>query len=275
MAEEPDTQAADPRRQFGEELRSARELWNPHPLTQTALGRHIGTSKSTISRIESGAGSIPAGIPAILDQFFGTDGLFKRLADEIADQGVPVLYRRRMALEREAIEICEWSPTVVPGLLQTPEYARAVFRGGLPRCTEAEVAVSLASRLIRQNRLSGARPPSLRVILCESVVEREIGPPEVMREQLHALLRHSESPTIRIQVLSKRAKAHRLLEWPVTLLRSPAHVTSVCVETYRTAGIITDPEHVRNAASAFDDLTAEALPTRDSADLIRKHLESL
>ncbi|WHM40224.1 Scr1 family TA system antitoxin-like transcriptional regulator [Streptomyces sp. BPTC-684] len=123
--------SGEPRKRFAEELKSARELHPDRP-TQTAVARWARTSKSTISRVESGTGHIPPDLPTTLDQIFNTDGLFKGLYEEIVAHSFPALYQRRMTLERNAIAISEWAQTVVPGLLQTHDYAQAILRKGDP-----------------------------------------------------------------------------------------------------------------------------------------------
>lgn len=97
----------------------------------------------------------------------------------------------------------------------------------------------------------------------------------MMREQLAVLLGLSERPTTRLQVLPLDADPHPLMEWPVTFLTTPNHVTVVCVETYRTTGIIEEPEQIRTAMRAYDDLASEALSARESAALIRAQMERL
>ncbi|MER7986952.1 helix-turn-helix transcriptional regulator [Streptomyces noursei] len=270
-----DAEVTDARREFAEELKSARELYDPKPLSQEALGKRVRKSKSTISRVETGKGPIPPDLPALLDRVFGTDGKFKRLYEEIVARSFPSLYRKRMALERAAIVIQEWSPTIIPGLLQTADYARYLFKGSAPRAGEEEVSALVTKRLIRQAILDGDTPPDLRVVLCESVLRRRFCPPEIMRRQLRALLEAGERPTVRVQVLPLDASGHLFSDWPVSLITSPTHQVSVCVENFMLAGIIDGPDHVRTALRTYDELTSEALSARESARMIKEQMESL
>ncbi|MEW1673015.1 helix-turn-helix transcriptional regulator [Streptomyces noursei] len=270
-----DAEVTDARREFAEELKSARELHEPRQLSQEALARLVRTSKSTLSRVETCKGSIPPELPAKLDEVLGTDGKFKRLSEEIVARSFPSLYRRRMALERSAIAIREWSPTIVPGLFQTADYARVLFKGSVPRAGEDEVAAHVRSRLTRQNVLLGDTPPDVSVVLCESVLHRRLCSREILRKQLKALLEAGERPTVRVQVLPLDAAAHLFSDWPVTLITAPTHQTSVCVENFKTAGIVDEPDHVRTALRTYDELTSEALSARESARLIATQMESL
>ncbi|MEV7087415.1 helix-turn-helix transcriptional regulator [Streptomyces sp. NPDC093085] len=264
-----------PREIFGEALRNARETRAAGKLTQSELARMARTSKSTISRIERGVPPIGSHLPALFDQIFETDGLFKRLYEEVVSQSYPALFRRRMAMEREAIAIREWSPTLIPGLFESPAYARALFRFANRRASDAEVADLVRARLIRQELFRKEAPPKVSLILCESALDRSIGHAHTMREQLAVLLSRSALPTTRVQVLPLNAEPHPLMDGPITLLTTPHHLTVVSVEAFRTASIIEDPEHVRAAMAAYDDLMSEAFSTRESAALIRKKLEAL
>ncbi|MEU9112950.1 DUF5753 domain-containing protein [Streptomyces sp. NPDC048483] len=275
MKERESVDAEEPRRRFAEECRSGRELYPRKRLNQAELARMLRTSKSTIGRVETCVGPIPPDLPSLLDQVFSTDGLFKRLYEEIVAQSFPAQYRRRVELEREAIVVREWSPTVVPGLLQTADYSRTLLRGGAPRASEEEIKTNVAARLARQDILKRDAPPDLRVVLCETVISRRIGSREIMCEQLSALLTHGAKATTRIQVLPSDAEAHLFIDGAATFLTGSNHVTRVCVEAYRTAATIDEPEHVREALRAYDFLTGEALSARESARLIRGQMEAL
>ncbi|MFF4245187.1 DUF5753 domain-containing protein [Streptomyces sp. NPDC001822] len=234
----------------------------------------LKVSKSTVSRLEN-TGPIPAALPALLDEVFRTDGKFKRLAEQTVAASFPELYRRRMELERGAVQIWEWSPTIIPGLLQTEPYAHALLRAGSPRATEQEIAAEAAKRIARQGVLRSEAPPDLRVVLCESVLMRQVAAPEVMAEQLGSLLAHMRRSTTSIQVLPLSAEPHTLIDSAATLLTAPTLATVVYVETYRMTGIVEDPEHVRAAVRTFESLLSEAHSVRRSADIIREQMEKL
>ncbi|MFI9233510.1 Scr1 family TA system antitoxin-like transcriptional regulator [Streptomyces rimosus] len=274
MDEETDS-PEDPRREFAEECRSARELHDPKALTQEDLARLVRTSRSTISRVENCQGAIPPEIPPRLDEVFGTDGKFKRLHEEVIAASFPSVYRRRMAMERVAVTIREWSPTLVPGLFQIADYARYLFEGGYPRASTREISTLVNDRMARKALLDGEMPPDVRVVLCESVLRRHFCPPEVMRRQLKALLTAGSRPTVRVQVLPLDAPAHLFVDGPVSLITSPNHSVSVCMENHRTAGILDDLDLVRAALRAYDELTGDALSTRESARLIAEQMEKL
>lgn len=264
----------DPRKQFGEECRSHRELYPQGPLSQTQLARLTRTSKSTISRVETFVGPVPADLPPLLDQVFSTDGLFKRLYEEITAQSFPEHSRKRMKLEPRAIAIAEWSPTVVPGLLQTAGYAYALFREGDPRASEEELAKKVQKRMARQDVLRGSSPPDFSVIICESVLRRNVGGSEVMREQLAALLHHGGQPTTVLQVLPLSAGTHGLMDGSMSILTTADGQPVIYAEGIRSGAIIDEPSTVRHLSRSYDVLTASALARDVSTRMIQKLMEA-
>ncbi len=266
----------DARRQFGAELKSHRELYGETGMTQTELARKCKTSKSTISRLEATAGRIPPEIPALLDQVFATDGLFQRLYEQIVAEGFSVYSRKRIELEPKAAAIVEWSPTVVPGLLQTAGYAYALLQEGMPRATEPEVQRKVQQRLNRQELLRGPTPPDLSVVICESVVRRTVGGPEVMRGQLKALLEIASRRTAILQILPLNAEyPHRLMDGSLSIVTTHDLLVVAYTEGIQSGSIVEDPGQVRALERSYDVLTASALSRDASARMIRSTMEAL
>ncbi|WP_030799529.1 helix-turn-helix domain-containing protein [Streptomyces sp. NRRL S-337] len=264
----------DPRQRFAEECRSARELFPERRLNQTQLARMVRVSKSTISRVEICEGPIPPDLPPLLDQVFSTDGLFKRLYEQIAAGTYAEHSRRRIILEPRARAIAEWSPTLVPGLLQTAAYARAQFRAADPRATERELVHKVGSRLARQDILRGSSPPDLSVVVCESVLRRNVGGPKVRRDQLAALLWYGSQPTTVLQVLPFSANAPELLDGSLSILTMPGGGNVLFTEGLRSGTVIEDPATVRHLSRSYDALRASALSREASTDLIRELMEA-
>ncbi len=242
-------------------------------MTQSELARRARMSKSAISRIERAVPPIPSGLPALLDEIFGTDGTFKRLYDEIRADAFPAQYRQRMEAEPKAVAIAEWSPTVVPGLLQTAGYAHALFRAGAPRASDQELARMVGVRLARQDVLRGSSPPDFSAVMCESVIRRNVGGRAVMRDQLAALLAVGAQHTTVLQVLPLTAETHGLMDGPMSILTAPNGTTVVYTEGIKSGAIISEPAAVRHLARSYDVITASALSREASARMIRKLME--
>ncbi|MFJ5221683.1 Scr1 family TA system antitoxin-like transcriptional regulator [Streptomyces sp. NPDC088400] len=268
-------EVSNPRREFGEALRDARELRPAGKWTQAQLAREVRTSSSTISRIEGGDLPIPGNLPSIFDQVFATDGKFKRLYELIQADGFPAHSRRRIGLEPHSAAIAEWTQTVVPGLLQTEAYARALFRAGDPRASDREISAMLTARLARQDVFKRSFPPDFSAVLCESVIRRTVGGPDVMRDQLAALLAHGARHTSVVQVLPLAAGCHGLMDGTMSILTPRDGAIIVYTEGIRSGAIIEDPGSVRELARSYDVLTASALSPDASARLILTHMEAL
>ncbi|MFD3473228.1 helix-turn-helix domain-containing protein [Streptomyces sp. NPDC058695] len=118
------------------------------------------------------------------------------------------LFTAYVSLETDAKTLRTYEPQYVTGLLQTPDYARAVLRGGLPNGSEEELARRVELRLRRQSLLKGEDAPTLWVVMEEAVLHRTVGSPDVMREQIERLLDVSELEHISIDIVPFAAGAH-------------------------------------------------------------------
>ncbi|HEY9440969.1 MAG TPA: helix-turn-helix transcriptional regulator [Streptomyces sp.] len=121
---------------------------------------------------------------------------------------VPSWFTAYVSLETSAKTLRTYEPQYVTGLLQTPDYAHAVLRGGLPNGSEEEVARRVELRLRRQSLLEKAEAPTLWVVMEEAVLHRAVGSSEVMREQIERLLDMSELPHVSIDIVPFTAGAH-------------------------------------------------------------------
>ncbi|MEU7186462.1 DUF5753 domain-containing protein [Streptomyces sp. NPDC045369] len=225
--------------------------------------------------MENCVGAVPPELPARLDEVFETDGKFKRLYEDITAQGFPKQYRPRIELEPRAVAIAEWSPTVVPGLLQTAPYAWSLFREGDPRASDQELSSKVSKRLARQEVLSGISPPDFSVVVCESVIRRKVGDDEVMRGQLAALLQHCARPTTVLQVLPLSAGTHGLMDGPLSILTTLEGTTVVYTEGIQSGATIDEPAKIRQLSRSYDVLATSALSREASAQMIRKLMEEL
>ena len=133
---------------------------------------------------------------------------------------VPVALGNLIGLETEAATIRTYEPELVPGLLQTADYARAVIRAGRPGDTVQEIDRRVEVRLERQEVLTRTDPPppKVSVVLNEGVLARRVGGPEVMRAQLEHLTRERDRANIIIQILPFSSGAHPAMVGPFTML---------------------------------------------------------
>jgi transcriptional regulator with XRE-family HTH domain len=181
-----------------------------------------------------------------------------------------------VALEDDAAVINEWSPQVVPGLLQTDEYAREVIRAGW-KGDEAGVQRRVMARMTRKALLGRTDPaaPELTAILDEAVLRRPIGGIDVMRAQLRALLDAAHRPNVTIQVLPFDVGTHAGLDGPFILLGFPEDIAPdvAYVGTRIGDGYAEDAATVRDLRVDFDALQAAALPPEESLERIAAYTE--
>ena len=186
------------------------------------------------------------------------------------DGPIPSWFESWLEAEREALTLRLWSPLLVPGLLQTSEYARALFvAAGADSDTADEMATA---RLERQAILEHPRPPHVVAVLDESVLHRLIGSPQVMADQLAHIADLAERPDIIVQVLQSDTGANAGLSGAFDLASgdgAPEVLRMEAVEdvTAETRSL------VRKAANIFDRVRADALPRTASRTLILEAAE--
>ncbi len=265
----PDRSARD---LFGSEMRMCREQ---EGLSLERLGGIVGFSKSALSRVETADAMIPPDLPARLDATFSTGGLFEKLYALAKNEVHPDRYRRRMELERRARVYEELAGHVVPGLAQTEEYARELFRLNSPNATAEEIEDKVLVRMGRKDLLRGEPAPFFGCILDEAVLRRPIAGPTVMRAQLAALLDLVDAPNSLIQVLPFTHGGHALLGGTLNLLTLDDGTEVAYEESIDTGTLLEDNESVTARRRAYDRLKAYALSPRETTALILEAMEAL
>ncbi|TDC74235.1 DUF5753 domain-containing protein [Streptomyces hainanensis] len=256
---------------FGAEQRRQRQLNGDMSLD--ALADVVNYSKTQLHGVET-AERIPfPPLPGKLDAAFGTDGLFDGLWRVIEREQYPDRYRRFMELAAQATDICEYAGHMVPGLLQTEAYARALLRIGAPEASADDVDEWVATRMSRQDRLSSDVAPYLWTILDEAVLRRPVGGRAVMYEQFAKLQPLVDTARSKIQVLPFTHGEHALLGGSLTLLTLPNRSSVAYLEGIGEGQLIETPAAVRRRHRSYDLLRAYALSPRESAALIERAME--
>ncbi|MFJ9538994.1 helix-turn-helix domain-containing protein [Streptomyces sp. NPDC101225] len=271
------------RRKLGAELR---ELRASAGLTSGEAARLAGWHQSKVSRIETGASGVkPADVRLLLDVYAVSDAQLRELllvlagSDESggrhhwwhAYRGVlPPTYRDFISLESQASAMSTLETSVVPGLLQTPEYARAVTRAAVGGPDDDRLDALVEVRLARQDVLRSDRPLSLSAVLDEAVLRREVGGPDVMALQLRRLLDTAQLPQVRLQVLPFAAGAHVGVTGPFVIFSfsSTSDLDVVVLDHLTSSLYLERKEDLRAYSEAFKDLQSHALSPEDSLDYI-------
>jgi transcriptional regulator with XRE-family HTH domain len=266
-------QDGTPQGVFGAELRYHRERAG---LSQTELAALVTVSHDVISKIETGerppAKDFPERLDAVpqLDTRDGLARLWKNLSKGLRNRAIPGWFRPWADIEAEAAALRTYQPLLVPGLLQTEDYARAVLRGAQTDATEDRIEQQVAARLARQDILTRANPPHLWVVLDEGVLHRAISEPKVMHDQLMYVAGVSERPKMSVQVIPFTAGARTGLLGAFVIATLDGDGSSVYLETATTGQVVEVSSATREAALIFDNLRGEALPRPASRDLIMK-----
>ncbi|TDC72230.1 XRE family transcriptional regulator [Micromonospora sp. KC606] len=184
-----------------------------------------------------------------------------------------VWFRPWQEMEREAAELRWFESNVLPGLLQTEAYARAVL-GASGRRTPDEVDQLVAARLARQAILRRENPPWFTAVVDEYALRRPVGGPEVMREQIRALIDWCRHPHVRVHVVPRATGAYAGLDGPFVIASSRDHRTAAYLDTQLQGQVVSDPDDVTAILAAWESVRGEALSHRQSVDLMREVAET-
>jgi transcriptional regulator with XRE-family HTH domain len=242
-------------------------------LSQTQLAKRVHCAPSLVSKIESAVRVPKEDLAEAFDGALDADGFFARLWPVVIRNAFPAWFRPFVDLEQQAVAIRSFELQIVPGLLQTEEYARAVLGGNRPDRPKLEELI--AARMHRQHILDRDEPPRLWVVLDETAIRRNIGGPAVMRAQLARLLEVSEVPRILVQVVPAAVRSHPALAGAFATLSFTEGPDVIYVEGYYEGQLRAEPEVVSSAHRAYDLLRAIALPPEASADLIASVMKDL
>ncbi|MFI5728059.1 helix-turn-helix domain-containing protein [Streptomyces cyaneofuscatus] len=256
---------------FGSRVRKLRMAAG---LTQTEVGTLTHVVGSRIAQIERATGAKPTlELTRSLDRELVADDLLIDLWPYVYREAYPDWSQAFIAYSARAAVIRQYSSHAVPGLLQTPEYARALLSMGHSLRDAEHLEERVAARLERQNRLTGPDRPELWIILDEAVLRRPVGGSAVMRGQLTNLLRMAEEPNITIQVLPFDQGAHGALAGSLTVLVLPDGAQVAYTEGAHHGQLTEEPDEVERFVLTYDHLRAMALPPLMSLELIRSVLE--
>ncbi|GGZ81397.1 transcriptional regulator [Streptomyces bluensis] len=251
-----------------------RRLRTAAGLTQAELGAKTHVVSTRITQIERVSGAKPTlELARALDAALGADNLLVELWPYVYREAFPDWSRKFMEYSGRAVGIREYAAHVVPGLLQTKAYARAVLSVGRTLGSKEQLEERVTVRMGRQDRLGAPDRPELWVVLDEAVLRRPVGGQVVMREQLERLLEAAAEPHVTVQVLPFDQGEHDVMGGSLTVLTMPDGSEVAYTEGAHYGQLIEDPEEVRSFALTYDRLRAAALPPLMSLDMIRSVME--
>ncbi|MFE7129174.1 Scr1 family TA system antitoxin-like transcriptional regulator [Streptomyces sp. NPDC057617] len=253
------------RQKYGEELKLRRIAAG---MTQEKLGEIVVCSPTLISHFEAGRRLPNPHDAKRIDAALGTDGFFTRwlkdLEGRYADHFAAVA-----ELERQATEIRQYGSSLIPGLLQTKAYARAVFSSFSPNHTAEELDQKVVVRIERAKLFDGPLAPVVWTLLDEACLRRKVGGAQVMAEQLHKVAGMAEVGRMRLHILPFEAGEHALQAGSVYLMGFEDAPPLAYSEGYYTGALMDDPAIVSKYQESYSLALSEALPRKESLDLIR------
>ncbi|MFE9117563.1 helix-turn-helix domain-containing protein [Streptomyces sp. NPDC007172] len=262
--------SSSPRAFLGAELRFAREKCG---LTQDELGQPLFVSGSFIGQLEAGTRRMHLEYARQIDEILGTEGFFTRNCVAAAKSKYPDHFAEAAEAEAVATTIREYAPLLIPGLLQTEAYARAVCRAYQPTAPEAAIDDLVSARLERAQLLARPTTPLLWAVLDEAVLRREVGGRAVMAEALAHVAALGFQHRIIVQVLPYSAGAHMALEGSLKLMAFDGAPPLAYLQGLGTGRLQDDPATVSRYELTYDLVGASALSPQQSLALIESVAE--
>ncbi|UZJ33829.1 helix-turn-helix domain-containing protein [Streptomyces endophytica] len=256
-------------RVFGRQLKRCRLRAG---LERTEFAAMVGYSVSTIAAYEQGR-RIPQ--PRLIDQadeVLDAGGVLLEMKEEVARAQYPAFFRDAARLETEAVELHVYANQAAPGLLQTEEYARTVFRMWRPLAEEEIIEQRLTARLARQEIFARRPRPHLSFVIEEAVLHRRIGGRQIWRGQLEQILLTGQARNVDIQVMPLSRGEHAGLAGPFTLMEVKDGRRIAYTEVQSDSRLHTERNKVRELEATYGCLRAQALTPQESLALVERLL---
>ncbi|WP_433174057.1 helix-turn-helix domain-containing protein [Actinoallomurus sp. CA-150999] len=248
---------------FGAEIRRLRER---NDWTLEELAHKLGWALSTVASVETARRNPPERFPERADTVFALPDMLTRLAELV--RSAPRWFEHYVELESQASKISIWANSLIPGLFQIEEYARAAMHAARPMLGEEIIAAGVEKRLQRQSLLARPVPPRVWVVLHEAAVKQPVGSVEISRAQLKYLLEVARLPHVDIQVLPFAAGELAGATGPFTLFEFE-HEAPVAFAEGRGVGRLIDHKgELDELTLVYDRLRAVALSPEASIGMI-------
>jgi transcriptional regulator with XRE-family HTH domain len=256
---------------YGTELKNRREAAK---MTQQELGRKVFVSGGYIGQFEQAIRKPQLDVAARIDEVLQTDGFFERMCRKLINTSPYAEYFRTVAeLEKLTTALCEFASTLVPGLLQTPSYARAVTLASNPFAPESFIDEKVGARMDRADILQGPTRPAFWVFLHENVLRTPVGGPDAMADQLEYVLASASQRKALVQVIPYSAGAYPEMAGMLKLMEFRDAPPTAYTEGWHSGNLLDDPAVVKRAGASYDLLRAAALSPEASRALIESAAE--
>jgi transcriptional regulator with XRE-family HTH domain len=264
---EPDP--SDSLRTFGAVVQALREHAG---LSRTVFGQQVQFSKHTVESVELGRRMPDEAFVERAEEALGNTGALRKAAKHLSrgEVGLATWFRQWARLEKVAVSLCTYECRLVPGLLQSEGYTRAVFDNSIPLLTDQQLEAQVTSRQVRQQMLHERPNVPFSFIVEESVFRRRLGGTEVMRGLFDHVLEHSAPRNVTLQVVPLDAEVHACLDGPVQLLETPEGRRLAYSEGQENGRLISGRKEVSLLHQRYDTLRSQALNPQDSRGLLER-----
>ncbi|MET8009876.1 helix-turn-helix transcriptional regulator [Streptomyces sp. NPDC005271] len=264
---EPDP--SDSLRTFGAVVQALREHAG---FSRVEFGELVRFSKHTVASVELGRRMPDESFVERAEEVLGNTGALRKAARHLTrgEPGLAAWFRRWARLERVAVSLCTYECRLVPGLLQSEDYARAVFEGTIPLLTDSQLEAQVTARMERQKMLYERPDVPFSFIVEEGVFRRRFGDSEKMRVLFDHVLQLSALRNVKLQVVPLEAELHACLDGPVQLLETPEGRRLAYSEGQQNGRLISDPKEVSLLYQRYDTLRSQALTPKDSRGLLER-----
>lgn len=283
MAKEPGPSVR--RRQLGAMLK---QLRRESGKTIKDAASWLGMGESNMSKIEGAKQQIKAQTVRALGQLYDVDAskvdYLLKLANEANERGwwtayrdtVPDWFRQFVGLEADALDLWNYETELVPGLLQTPAYVRAITKAARPTASDDDLERSVRLRRERQARIDGDQPPRLHFFVNEAVIRRPVGSPEDWTAQLAHLLETSKLAHITLRVLPFSAGQHAAMLGSFVMMKFPEEDSPAFVYLEHDRGAIyqEDPGDIERYTVQVDELDRLSLSPADSREMLSEEVNT-
>ncbi|SFC13131.1 helix-turn-helix domain-containing protein [Streptomyces aidingensis] len=266
-----DKSVLSPDAMIARRLRAHRERLG---ISQREVAVMTGYPQSYIARIETMKQRPSDAVAAMLDEKLGAHREFTDLLEMARELLIEPGAREVVSKETEAVRLRAFTSGVIPGLLQTEDYARSQFRKGLPWDSEEDIAEKAAARVRRHVRVFGKDdPPFYRAVIDEAALARPAHSQRVMAGQLRVLLAYQENPRIKIHVVPFRAYDHGMQSGSLFLLDLEEGGTIGLVESFGTARAVESAREVAFYEELYESVQRLALSEEESSAIIGRYIK--
>lgn len=264
---EPDP--SDSLRTFGAVVQALREHAG---LTRAQFGELVRFSKHTVASVELGRRMPDESFVERAEEVLGNTGALRKAARHLSrgEPGLAAWFRRWARLERVAVSLCTYECRLVPGLLQSEGYVRALYENDIPPLTDRELEELVTARLERQRLLYERPNATFDFIVEEAVFMRRLGGVEVTRELLDLIFELASLRNVTLQIMPANCEQHACLAGPVRLVETPEGRRFAYSEGQQNGRLIADPKEVCRIEMRYARLRSQALSPKDSRGLLER-----